>query len=277
MEDAANYRAPDLILDLLATNGRALTTAQLIRAGALMGIQGNAVKVALHRLVACGKVVVQARARYRANLKDNVLLAHLVGWYQREEQLRPWAGEWLFVHDDGVPRADKTAWRRHELAMRLGGYARLSGSLWLRPDNRLESFAQGRLGLLALGMHVKALALHVDQWQPPSGLALAELWQSRARDRRYAALLKSIEASREAILSGLPLAEAARQTLLLGRSIISELAMDPLLPPELHPPDMHAELYARTRAYQLMSIRIWRRWLGSAQGASTRAHRGPAR
>ena len=104
--------APDLILDLLVANGRVLPVQALCRAGALMGISDATMRVGLTRLASQGKITHSARGAYGLNRGGPALARDIDDWRRKGAQTVAWRGRWLAVQDAGVPRSDKTAWRR---------------------------------------------------------------------------------------------------------------------------------------------------------------------
>ena len=57
-------RTPTLILDMLIGSGSPLTTDEICRGGALMGVSEGTIRVGLTRLKATGKIVNPERGLY---------------------------------------------------------------------------------------------------------------------------------------------------------------------------------------------------------------------
>jgi phenylacetic acid degradation operon negative regulatory protein len=257
--------APDLILDLLLADGGALTADALCRAGALMGMGESAIRVGLTRLVAAGKVVREERGSYA--IHDRPALSRAVdGWQDRHARVIAWRGDWLAVHDATVARSDKTAWRRHSLALALRGFATLKPALQVRPNNLAGGLAAERDRLAALGLSREALTFRLVDLDPADQVAAGALWDVGDLAHRYRHLHAGLVWSSKRMRSQEPGA-AARESLLLGRAVIAQLLRDPMLPPELMSPRGRSVLLRKMKAYQRDARDLWRNWLAAREPA----------
>jgi phenylacetic acid degradation operon negative regulatory protein len=252
--------APDLILDLLVAHRGMLSAQSLCRAGALMGIGESTIRVGLTRLSSDGKIDRGERGRYALNRAGPALSRTVDGWRQRGAQAAAWRNDWLAVHDAGVPRADKTAWRHHGLALSLRGFAALQPGLHIRPDNLKGGLAAEREQLHGLGLSSTALVFRLADLDEATQTAARKLWNVRALTAQYQRLQTGVERS-EKRLHRQPLEVAVRESLLLGRAVIAHLIRDPLLPAELMPAAPREALLAVTRRYQDKARQLWREWL----------------
>jgi len=265
MDTACNIQttppsAPDLILDLLVAHGTALPVATLCRAGALMGIEPAAIRVGLTRLAGQRKIVRGARGSYTLNRAGPALARDVDDWRRKGEQMVAWHGHWLAVQDAGVPRADKTVWRRHSLALELRGLTAFQPGLQLRPDNLQGGVAAVRAQLLELGLAPQALVFRLDALDAAREAEARGLWDVATLQAEYRKLRRALEHSRQR-LPKLALERAVRESLLLGRAVIASLIRDPLLPPELMPPRERLALLQTTQDYQSLALTLWRRWM----------------
>lgn len=252
--------APDLILDLLVAHRGMLTAQALCRAGELMGIGESTIRVGLTRLASEGKINRSERGSYVLDRAGAPLSRAVDGWQQRGAQTVAWRQDWLAVHDAGVPRADKTAWRRHGLALSLRGFATLQPGLHIRPDNLRGGLAAERDRLHGLGLSPKALVFRLAGLDEAAQAAARKLWDVRALGAGYQRLQAGLERSEKRLRTA-PLEVALRESLLLGRAVIAHLIRDPLLPAELMSPAPRAALLAVTRRYQDRARQLWHEWL----------------
>ena len=252
--------APDLILDLLVAHRGALSAQLLCRAGALMSIGESTLRVALTRLASDGKIERSERGSYALNRAGPALSRTVDGWRQHGAQALAWRNDWLAVHDAGVPRADKTAWRHHGLALSLRGFAPLQPGLHIRPDNLRGGLAAERDQLKGLGLSSSALLFRLADLDEATQTAARKLWNVRALAADYQRLQTGLERS-EKRLGKQPLEAAVRESLLLGRAVIAHLIRDPLLPAELMSSAPRVALLAVTRRYQDKARKLWREWL----------------
>jgi phenylacetic acid degradation operon negative regulatory protein len=252
--------APEVILDLLMANGTALSSQALCRAGAVMQISETAVRVALTRLCEQGKLRQSSRGVYAISPASRPLFGDVDAWRRKEANMVAWNGGWVAVHDTLVQRSDKTAWRRHCLALALRGFAEFEPGLQLRPDNLdggVETL-RSRLGGLGLSPHATLFRLTgLDEMRHARA---AGLWKVDALTRQYAALARTLDAHTVVMRQdGGP--DALRESLLLGREAIGLLLRDPLLPPELMPPQPRQTLMAAAARYQDAARGLWRDWI----------------
>jgi phenylacetic acid degradation operon negative regulatory protein len=252
--------APELILDLLVADGGTLSSQALCRAGELMGIGESTLRVGLTRLAAEGKIARGERGSYALNRKGPALSRAVDDWRHKQAQAVAWRGDWLAVHDAGVPRADKTAWRHHALALSLRGFAALRPGLLIRPDNLAGGLEGERVQLAALGLSRTALVFRLADLDDAAQAAARKLWNVRALTADCSRLQAGLERS-EKRLRTQRLEVATRESLLLGRAVIAHLIRDPLLPAELMSPEPRAALLAATRRYQDKALVLWRKWL----------------
>ncbi len=252
--------APDLVLDLLAAHGKALSGQTICRAGLLLGHRESTIRVALSRLLADQKIQRASRGLYTPYRPGLSLASALNAWHLEVSDEVVWQGDWVAAHDAAVVRSDKTVWRRHQLALSLRGFASFQHGLQLRPCNRIGGVEAERCKLLALGLSPKAsvfLLSHLDAHDTSHAFAL---WPSQALSAQYEAFLQALT-THMTQLHAMPLEQALRETLLLGRAAVSLLVRDPMLPPELMPPEIRDALIAKVRDYKRLAHDVWIRWL----------------
>jgi len=251
--------ARSLILDLLSTLRRGtMPVGALVEAGALFGIPGNNVRVALARLLAAGHVARDERGRYRLGASAAPVERRVRSWRELDRATRAWsAGSWIAVHHAESPASQRRADRRErERALRFFGFRPLGPALSLRPDNLRIPVADLRHELVALGLPAADLVARLSELDPATEQRARSLWDSdRLRDRyreRLAELARS-----EARVAGLAIEQAMVETFLLGRAIIRDLVLDPLLPPAICRVDERQQLAEALRRYDRVGRAAW--------------------
>ena len=204
---------------LLGEDPPELPVAHLVHLAGLFGINANRTRVALSRMVASGEAVTDGAGRYR-------LAGRLLERRDRQEasrlgRTRPWDGSWhlVVVTATGSPAGLRTA-RRRRLA--LGRLAEQREGVWLRPANLdLRPDPDGDPDLAVYRCTPAA---------DPVDLA-ASLWDLSGWAHRATELLDRLagQATREPgdLAPGFTLSAA----------VLRHLQSDPLLPPDLLPPD----------------------------------------
>lgn len=252
--------APDLVLDLLAAHGKALSGQAICRAGRLLGHRESTMRVALTRLLADKKIQRASRGLYLSYRPGLTLSNALNAWHAEVSDEVVWQGDWVAVHDAAVARTDKTAWRHHQLALSLRGFAAFQHGLQLRPCNRAGGVDAERCKLQALGLSPNACVFLLRDLDNQNTRRAATLWPSMALIAQYQALLQAMSTHMSSLPS-MPLEQALRETLLLGRAALSLLVRDPMLPPELMPPMTRDALIAKVHDYKQVAHDVWNRWL----------------
>src|SRR5688572_2552556 len=84
-----------LLISLLQAQTDALDVQLLLRGTAIFGINGNAARVALSRLVREGIVESDGPGRYRVSQKQRGLSVHLARWRLGEKRVTRWNGDFF--------------------------------------------------------------------------------------------------------------------------------------------------------------------------------------
>lgn len=253
-------KAPELMLDLLMANGAPLSSYALCRAGTIMDINEATVRVALNRLCEQGKLCQPRRGVYAISAGPRALFRDVDTWRSKERSMTAWNGDWVAVHDTLVQRSDKTAWRRHCLALALRGFAQFEPGLQLRPDNLEGGIGALRTRLAELGLSAHATLFRLTCLDEATHARVKELWKVDALARQYAAMSAALDAHGEVLRREDTIA-SLRASLLLGREAIGLLVRDPLLPPQLMAPQARQTLLAAATRYQEQALRRWRNWI----------------
>lgn len=229
----------------------------LVEAGALFGIPGNAIRVALARLLAAGRVVRDERGRYRLGATAEPALRRVRSWRDFDRATRAWTGSWLAVHPVAAPVARRRADdRTRGRAMRFFGFRRLEAGLWVRPDN-LRAGPEGlRQELRALGLPPGDLVFVVSGLDASTDARARTLWDATRLRTAHRERLAALEAS-ERRLAALPAERAMVESFLLGRAIIRDLVLDPLLPEAICPGAERQALVTAVRRYDRLGRAAW--------------------
>ena len=244
-----------LLLDLLRVTPRPVAVRQLVAVGALFGLEGNAIRVALTRLVGRGLLASDERGSYRLAAEADPVGRWADGWRLGERRLRPWGGTWLCLwHPRGGDRGGRA--RSHRALGRIGFREGRDG-LWVRPDNLRAHAPAVEEQLRELGLAAGSV-LFVGQDLPGEVVAgwVDSLWpiEEIAASQRRA--LRDIERS-HARLERLAGGEALVESFLFGGAAIRALARDPLLPEEIAPGRDRRALSDAMRHYDRRGRAIW--------------------
>jgi phenylacetic acid degradation operon negative regulatory protein len=246
--------ARSLVLDLLATlRDGAMPVRALVAAGALFGIEENAVRVALARLLAAGLVARDERGRYRAGVRAAAVGREVAGWRQREDEVRAWDGGW-------VAAIGPAGGRPGARALRFLAFRALRPGLAVRPDNLRGGVAAVRERLVALGLPPDTPVAALRELDPALDARARSLWDVGAIRAGYRDMRAALTAS-ERRLPRLPHARAMTESFLLGGRAIRQLVLDPLLPEALVPAAERAGLVAVMRRYDRAGRAAWRPFL----------------
>lgn len=229
----------------------------LVRAAEGLGISGNALRVALTRLLAQGKLEQSSRGYYGLASGARAVQEHVAAWSRLEERMTPWRGGWVVLHVAGLPRANQ---RRRQRALRFLGFAELGPSLQVRPDNLTGGVAGVRFALSGLGLEPEAVVASLGELDSATESRARSLWDGRSLERQYDKLSRSLELS-GARLESLPIDRALAECFSLGGRAIRQLAFDPLLPEPIVRAEPRVALVREMRAYDRKGRRVWRRFL----------------
>lgn len=248
------------LLELLGAAPDGLPVSALLRAGEVMGLTANNVRVALARAKQQGLVSAGERGWYRLGPEALAVHREVSRWRRVEDALGPWRG-WVVVHAGALPKSERVAARRQERALRLLGFRELSPGLHVRPDNLVGGADDVRRRLLGLGLDGRALVFRVDGFDDATEKRARRLWDVRALQRDYARLTTALQ--KASVRSGS--AEArAREAFSLGGAAIRAIAADPLLPAPIVDEQARAAFFREMRRFDDRSRPLWAGLLGAA-------------
>jgi phenylacetic acid degradation operon negative regulatory protein len=206
---------------LLGTHPPRLPVRLLVRVGELFAIPEGTIRVALSRMVSDGDVVADDGTYH---LTGRLLDRHTRQDDSRAPRTRQWDGAWemALVTASGRPAAERAALRKDMAALRL---AELREGVWVRPDN-LE-----RPWTALVERRCMRVEARFDGAGALSGHELvSQLWDVSA----WATGAEQLEAALEAARSP---ATGLADGFMVSAAALRHLLADPLLPPELLPPD----------------------------------------
>jgi phenylacetic acid degradation operon negative regulatory protein len=250
--------AKSLTLDLLSTlSGGTMPVGALIEAADLFGIQENALRVALARLLAAGQVERDERGRYRLGAQAQPIDRRVTSWRRIVERARPWDGDWLAVHTAGLaPRPAERQLRRRARALRFLGFETLASGLALRPNNLRGALDAVRDELRVLGLEAGALVFELRALDPATDARARGLWDVTALCGAYRQSLADLAASERALqVASEP--QAMVESFLLGGRVIRQLVLDPLLPEPIVPTAERDALVEAMRRYDRLGRACW--------------------
>lgn len=198
---------------LLGLHPPELPVKELVRSVEPFGIAGSTLRAALSRMVAAGDLR-RADSVYR--LSDRLLERQLRQDDAVHPGTRPWGGDWEMVVITATGRgpADRAELRTELIRLRL---AELREGVWLRPANLLRSLPDD------LGLVAERCTARPDR---PARELAGSLWPLDAWAGTGHALLTHVTHARQ---------PSDRFTAFAA--VVRHLLADPVLPPELRPPD----------------------------------------
>ncbi len=253
---AKELTARNLALSLLAARkGASLPVGNLIAGAALFDIDAAAMRMAVTRLTKDGLMESPDRGVYKIGPKAQAFSDATQAWRYALEKTRPWDGGWLAVHTAQLGRTDKKRLRAREQALRLFGFAQSVGGLWVRPGNLVQNLPDISEALFRLGLEENAVLINANAHIAP--VNWESLWARADLEKTYDAAIAAMEQSERAVES-MTLSEAARETLLVGQSVIRTINLDPLLPEGMVDRALFEKMVRKMMEYDALGHRFWR-------------------
>jgi phenylacetic acid degradation operon negative regulatory protein len=247
--------AKSLVLDLLSTVRQgAMPARALVAAGALFGIDANAIRVALARLLAARTVARDARGRYRLGEASGAVGRQIARWRTIEDALGAWDGTWVGVL--GVSGRGRAA-RPSARALRFLAFRALAPAVHVRPNNLAGDVGAVREQLAALGLSPAALVARLDAFDVQTEARARALWDVARLRAEYRAARAALARSAKRLRRLAP-ERAMTESFLLGGRVIRQLVLDPLLPEPLVPAAERRALVAAMCDYDRLGRACWR-------------------
>lgn len=253
-----------LVLDLLRVTPRdsPVPIRLLVEIGALFGLNDNAVRVAVARLMSAGLVDSHGeRGSYRLSSRTRPLNRLIDEWRLGPRRTCAWRGHWIAIHvPRGLARADR---RRTIFAMGRFGFAEGLEGMWVRPDNLAGSLRALELRLDGLGLDGGCELFAVRDAAPSLAAAWCRLWPIDKLQHDYKTSFRHLQRSAERV-SSMACDRALVETFSLGGAAIRILARDPLLPDEITPSRPRDALTRAMLAYDELGRATWKKLLFQA-------------
>lgn len=258
--------AKRVVLELLtAADSHAGSAANLVSAGAVLGVDEGNIRVALARLVAAGTLEPAGRGEYRLGAATRALTAQLTSWRELEKQVRRWDGGWACVQLGDLARSDRSALRRRVRALRLLGFRELGRALEVRPDNLEGGIAALRDQLHALGLEDRAFTFRAADFDPATEARARTLWDADRLTASYRQTTARIERFLVAVTDLAP-RSAAREAFLFGSDVLRMIIADPRLPEPLVDVGARRALVEAARRLDAVGRRLWAQLFGVPHG-----------
>jgi len=253
-----------LILDLLSTlrPPAVMPVRAIVAAGELFALDGNAMRVALARLVAKRLVESDERGAYRLGVAAASISAHVKSWRTADERLRVWDASWIAVSTASVPRSDRARHRAGERALRFLGFRTLERGLAVRPNNLVDGTDGSRARLHGLGLDPAALVFTLRDLSESDDARARKLWEVDELQAGYRVMLERLERS-GARLARLSDERAMIESFHTGGEAIRLIVLDPLLPEVISPVRARKELVKAMRLYDELGRARWAPFLKS--------------
>lgn len=249
-----------LLLSLLSSPGfREIDVIYLIEWGKIFNIDPPATRVAIARLAKQGFISSVSRGRYSIGPNGEMMAKTARHWIDTEDKVGPWSGNWIVAHTAHLGRSNKTAVRARERALRLNGFASPLAGLWCRPSNFKESLLQTKQRLTGMGLEPQAALMSCDAFAGVEIEELYQLWPIERVESEYLDIRKKMQSS-AAKLHRLDIIDAARETFLLGESVIKKINADPLLPSEMINTQLRSEMINEMKSYNESGRVIWEKF-----------------
>jgi phenylacetic acid degradation operon negative regulatory protein len=269
MADNANHgyepskalTAKELVIDFLSNRApREMAARVIVDSAAALGFSEQSIRMALTRLVEEELALSPARGLYRLAPSGDAMRREVRKWRTITALTQSWSHAWICIYDAPIARSDRAALRRHEQAIRLRGFREFRGGLWLRPANLRVRPAELREELGALGLHRDALVAEIRNLDGDAQAEAMRLWNVKALLASYEVLMRAMESSGRRV-KRMELADAAGETLVLGRDVVRHINLDPLLPEELMPQQPLRTMVHTMLVYDDKGRAIWRRFM----------------
>ncbi|HUA35260.1 MAG TPA: hypothetical protein VMA09_16750 [Candidatus Binataceae bacterium] len=265
-EAADALTARELVIDFLSNRApRELSARLIVDSAAALGFTEQSIRMALTRMVEDGVAISAARGLYKLAPSGETMRIEVRKWRNILNLTQRWSGAWIVVHDAHIRRSDRAALRRHEQALRLRGFADLSTGLRIRPANLRDPLDALRDQLRALGLHHEAIVATLGDLDQHTQAHALKLWDTAKLIESYEGLTRALGESTNRV-QHLKLEDAASETLVLGRSVLRHINLDPLLPDELMPAEPLRRLVQDMIKYDDMARQIWRRFMHEVEG-----------
>lgn len=230
---------------LLGTDPPVLPVASLVRTGALFGLAEGTVRTALSRMVAAGEARTDGTGRYE--LTGPLVERKARQRTGRAAATRAWDGDWLAAVVVSGAR-DATARAELRELMRRRRFGELRDGVWTRPNNLdlAPDPHDGSCDWFSVRPGAAPgtpIADGDDDGDADAAELAATLWDLAG----WSADAKRLRAEMDELVGRLEDGDEAAlaEGFVVSAAVLRHLGTDPLLPPELLPPDWPGALLRR--------------------------------
>lgn len=227
----------------------------LVAAAEIFGIDSNATRVAITRLLSCGLIERDERGAYRTGSAAAPILDRLGSWRRLDKRTREWDGTWLGATPDASSTA-KDPRAASIKALEFIGMREFSPGLWIRPDNMEGGIAAARQALQALHLPEDCPVFTIRNFDQAGEARARSLWDSEAIRAGYRQLAADLARS-AAELPNMDEHKAMAESFLLGGEAIRRIVLDPLLPDAIVPTSERDDLVRAMTTYDQVGRSCW--------------------
>ncbi|HEB29078.1 MAG TPA: hypothetical protein ENI05_15230 [Porticoccus sp.] len=251
--------AKNLLLDLMRASAPGVwPVKELIEVGRIFGINENALRVNITRLVSKGLLEQDERGRYRLLDTHDPLREWLHRWHQGEARVVPWQGDWLTLSVS--PTVGSKHLKNIEQACMRLGFRQLWQRQWLRPNNLAIDLHQLSAQIFSLVGEDAGCEFMLAESNniilPGTMPALESLWSIDRIEANYRQHINVLQQSINT-LADKSADELLRDTFILGGEVIHLLSLDPLLPEALFDVSLRQQLTQLMKEYDQMGKPYW--------------------
>lgn len=262
MHPKRDFIPKTIILDVLRlTRCTYCPAAKLIAVGELFDFKVNAMRVALTRLLASGRIETDGSGGYRLSSQTDLLSDYIEQWRIGDLRRRDWRkDDWLMVLLPSNP--DRAMRSLSQTTLSFFGFRKAQAKVWVRPNNLHPSLNELRTLYQGHGLEREALMFKAsDIPYPQQFIWESTLWNTETLEFNYEKQLAKLAKSSQR-LAGLKLKDALRESFIIGGETINLLVKDPLLPDEMFCTTRREELRQAMCEYDACGHKIWKQFMG---------------
>lgn len=238
-----------------AARGRALSAKALVAGGEVLGVSGNATRLALSRLSARGDIVSERRGAYLLSPSRRSAVAHVRAFKTGFATRTAWRGGFVGVLTSDLSRKHASDITRRERALNLSGFRAFLHGLWLRPDNLAGGKVLIEAHLRRLGLDEGATVVEV-QLDGAQLKTLERAWHVAADEKKARELTARVTRFLKSLRTTAP-KDAAVEAFWLGDEVLRFLARDPLLPESMADPEPRRALAEAMATLDEQGFALW--------------------
>lgn len=247
-------RPKSVVLDLLSTlKGNSAPVRFLVAAAEVFGIDPNATRVAITRLLAAGLIERDERGAYRTGSAADPILHRLSSWRKVDTRTRDWDGTWIGAAPEACPKDTRALALR---ALGFNGFREFAPGLRIRPNNLDGGLEATRQALVGLRLPEDCPLFTLGDLDERGEARARALWDASEMRRQYRDLANRLARS-SARLPRMDERAAMAESFLIGGETIRLIVLDPLLPDAIVPTTERDALVEAMAEYDQVGRRCW--------------------